>query len=115
MAGALSRMPRYLYSAACYTRRESSAYHLLVTSDEEHDPDSDAGAAAIIRLLAQTSERRDWFVDDAAYRDEVRRTGARIGEEYHEVRRYALAAVLSGAGAWAPATTDPRIWDGTAD
>lgn len=99
--------PRFLYVAACYDRRESSAYHLLVISDEEHDPEADAGAAAIIRLLAQASERRDWFVGDDAFRDEVRLAHRRIGDELHELSRYALAVVLG----WTPITTDARIWD----
>lgn len=102
--------PRFLYVAACYTRRDSSAYHLLVTSEEEYDLETVPGAGAIICLLAQASERRDWFANDAGFRDEVRLTGARIGDEYHELRRYALAAVLVGTGAWAPQATDPRIW-----
>lgn len=103
--------PRYLYVAACYRRRESSAYHLLVTSDEEHDPETDAGAGAVIRLLAQASERRDWFVSDEAHRDEVRRTATRIGDEIHELSRYALAPIAAGAGAWAPTATDTRLWN----
>lgn len=108
------RVPRFLYVAACYTRRDSSAYHLLVTSEEEYEPETVSGSGAIIRLLAQASERRDWFANDAGFRDEVRLTGARIGDEYHELHRYALAAVLAGTGAWAPQATNPRIWGDSA-
>lgn len=106
-------LPRFLYVAACYDRRKSTAYHLLVTSDEEHDPETEAGIAAIIRLLAQASERRDWFVSDAAYRAEVRATGARISDELHDVVRYRLAAVTAGTGAWVPETADASIWGDT--
>ncbi len=55
MAGTPNPIPRFLYVASCYSVSDASAYHLLVTSDEEHDPLTDAGRAAIIRLLAQTS------------------------------------------------------------
>ena len=79
MIGTYPRIPRYLYVAACYSERDASAYLLLVTSDEEHDPDDEAGSAAIVRLLAQASERRDWFTTDDAYREEMRRTAGRIG------------------------------------
>lgn len=106
-------LPRFLYVAACYDQCESTAYHLLVTSDEEHDPETDAGIAAIVRLLAQASEQRDWFVSDAAYRAEVRVTGARIGDELHSVVRYRLASRAAGTGAWAPETTDATIWGDT--
>lgn len=106
-------IPRFLYVAACYDGRESTAYHLLVTSDEEHDPEADAGIAAIVRLLAQASERRDWFVSDAAFCAEVRATRARIGDELHGLVRYRVAALASGAGAWTPETTDVDIWDDT--
>ncbi len=104
-------VPRYLYVAACYSRRESSAYHLLVTSNEEHDPDTDAGTVAIVRLLAQASERRVWFASDEAFRDEVRRTYERISDEIHDLSRYALPKLASGTEAWAPASTDLRIWN----
>lgn len=103
-------VPRYLYIAACYSEREASAYHLLVTSDEEHDPDDEAGNVAIVRLLAQASERRDWFTTDDAYRGEVRHTAGRIGEEIHELLRYSLPEMASAAGAWLPVTTDDNIW-----
>lgn len=102
--------PRFLYVAACYGRQESTAYCLLLTSDEEHDPETAEGSAAIVRLLAQASERRDWFVSDEAFRDEVRLTSRRIGDEYHQLDRYTLASVLSGTGAWAPIATDPNLW-----
>lgn len=102
-------LPRYLYVAACYDRHEAAAYHLLVTSDEEHDPETDAGIAAIGRLLAKASERRDWFVSDAAYRAELRVTGARIGDEPHSVVRYRLTAIAAGTGAWSPESTDADI------
>lgn len=101
---------RFLYVAACYNGEASSAYHLLVTSDEEHAPDTDAGAAAIVRLLAQASERRDWFVGDDAYREEVRLTYRRIGDELHELRRYALSAVLG----WGPVASNADIWGDSA-
>ena len=105
-----AQIPRFLYVAACYSASDSTAYHLLVTSDEEHDPQDDAGSAAIIRLLAQASERRDWFTTDDAYRAEVRRTAARIGEEIHELLRYSLPAIASASGAWIPQLADATIW-----
>lgn len=98
-------LPRYLYVAASYDRHESTAYHLLVTSDEEHDPETDAGIAAIVRLLAQASERHDWFVSEVAFRAEVRATATRIHDETHDVVRYRLVAVTAGTGAWASETT----------
>ena len=88
MAAMPDPVPRFLYVASCYSASDASAYHLLVTSDEEHDPLTDAGSAAIVRLLAQVSERRDWFTTDDAYREEVRRTDTRIGDEIHELLRY---------------------------
>jgi hypothetical protein len=103
-------IPRFLYVAACYNAGDASAYHLLVTSDEEHDPQDDAGSAAIVRLLAQASERRDWFTTEDAYREEVRRTAGRIGEEIQELLRYSLPGMASATGAWLPATTDDSIW-----
>lgn len=106
-------VPRYLYVAACYSERDASAYHLLVTSDEEHNPDDDAGSAAIVRLLAQASERRDWFTTDEAYREEVFRTAGRIGDELHELLRYSLPGVASATGAWLPVAADDRIWGET--
>ncbi len=106
-------IPRFLYVAACYSASDASAYHLLVTSDEEHDPHDDAGSAAIVRLLAQASERRDWFTTDDAYREEVRRTAGRIGEELHELLRYSLPSMASATGAWLPAMTDDYIWGET--
>ena len=106
-------IPRYLYVAACHSERDASAFHLLVTSGEEHDPDDEAGNVAIVRLLAQASERRDWFTTDDAYRWEVRRTAERIGAEIHELLRYSLPEMASAAGTWLPVTTDDHIW-GTA-
>ena len=108
-----SPIARYLYVAACYSERDASAYHLLVTSDEGHDPDDEAGNVAIVRLLAQASERRDWFTTDNAYHEEVRCTAGRIGTEIHELLRYSLPEMASAAGTWLPVTTDDHIW-GTA-
>lgn len=105
-----STTPRFLYVAACYDSGESSAYYLLVTSDEEHDLESDEGAVSAMRLLAQASERRDWYVSDEAFREGVRATYARISAEIHELGRYSLATIVSAAGAWTPAATDPAIW-----
>lgn len=105
-----SSAPRFLYVAACYDGRESSAYSLLVTSDEEHDPESDDGAAATIRLLTQASERRDWYASDEAFREGARATYDRISAEIHELSRYAPAAVFAAAGAWTPAATDDAVW-----
>lgn len=110
MAETPNPIPRFLYVASCYSASDASAYHLLVISDEEHDPLSDAGSAAIICLLAQASERRDWFTTDAAYRAEVRRTADRIGEEIHELTRFSLPDVVSASGAWTPEVTDANIW-----
>ncbi len=110
MAETPNSTPRFLYVASCYSASDASAYHLLVTSDEEHDPLTDAGSAAIIRLLAQASERRDWFTTDDAYRAEVRRTADRIGKEIHELTRLSLPDVLSATGAWTPEVTDANIW-----
>ena len=81
-------IPRFLYVAACYS-------------------------AAIVRLLAQASERRNWFTNEDAYREEVRRTAGRIGEELQELLRYSLSGVVSATGAWRPAATDDRIWGDT--
>lgn len=103
-------IPRYLYVASCYNASDASAYHLLVTSDEEYDPLTDAGSTAIVRLLAQASERRDWFTTDDAYRQEVRRTAARIGDEIHELLCYSLPGIMSAADAWTPETADVSIW-----
>ena len=113
MDTAATRTPRFLYVASCYSASESTAHHLLVTTDEEHDPQDDAGSAAIVRLLAQASERRDWFTTEDAYREEVRRTAARITAELHELLRYSLPGMASATGAWVPETTDANIW-GTA-
>ena len=110
MIDAHTPIPRFLYVAACYNASDASAYHLLVTSDEEHDPQDDAGSAAIVRLLAQASEQRDWFTTEDAYREEVRRTAGRIGEEIQELLRYSLPGMASATGAWLPVTTDDRIW-----
>ena len=107
---AAARTPRFLYVASCYNARESTAYHLLVTSDEEHSPLEELGSTAIVRLLAQASERRDWFTTDDAYREEVRRTAARIGAEIHELLRYSLPGMASATDAWLPETTDANIW-----
>ena len=110
MAETRNPIPRFLYVASCYSASDASAYHLLVTSDEEHDPLTDAGSTATIRLLAQASERRDWFTTDAAYRAEVRRTADRIGEEIHELTRFSLPDVLSATGAWTPEVTNTSSW-----
>ncbi len=110
MIDAPTPIPRFLYVASCFSERDATAYHLLVTSDEEHDPQDGAGSAATVRLLAQASERRDWFTTDDAYREEVRRTAVRIGEELRELLRYSLPGMASATGAWLPATTDDRIW-----
>ena len=115
MIGTYPRIPRYLYVAACYSERDASAYLLLVTSDVEHDPDDEAGSAAIVRLLAQASERRDWFTTDDAYREEMRRTAGRIGAELHELLRYSLPAMVSAIDAWLPVTTDDNIWGNAPD
>lgn len=110
MDTAAASTPSFLYVASCYSARESTAYHLLVTSDEEHNPLEEPGSTAIIRLLAQASERRDWFTTDDAYREEVRRTAERIGGEIHELLRYSLPDIASAIGAWVPETTDANIW-----
>lgn len=110
MESARPSIPRFLYVASCYSAGDASAYHLLVTSDEEHDPETDAGSAAIVRLLAQTSERRDWFTTADAYREEVRQAVGWIEEELHELQRYSLPAVVGATGAWTPQTTDADIW-----
>ncbi len=102
--------PRFLYVASCYSASDASAYHLLVTSDEEHDPLTDVGSTATIRLLAQASERRDWFTTAEAYREEVRQTAVRISAEMHELLRYSLPGMASATGAWVPETTDADIW-----
>ena len=110
MDTAAACIPRFVYVAACYSASESTAYHLLVASDEEHAPLEEAGSTAIIRLLAQASERRDWFTTDDAYREEVRQTAARIGAEMHELLRYSLPGIASATGAWVPEKTDADIW-----
>lgn len=106
-------LPRFLYVAACYDRHTSSAYHLLITSNEEHDPETEEGAAAVTRLLAQASERREWFTGDEVFREEVRATFARIAEEIHGLSRYTLAAIVAATDAWTPTATDDAIWRAT--
>ena len=82
------------------TARDASTYHLLVTSDEQHEPQDDAGSAALARLLAQASERRDWFTTEDAYREEVHRTRTHVICTHTETRDITprLRVVLERAG-----------------